>query len=269
MGVAESTTAGAGAGTAVSPGWGTVIGGGLGLVQGLFQANAAEKAAEEQAAAQRQALELNKQRYAETQGNLNPYITAGKTALGTYEGMLGGAQQPKYNYTQQAFDFNTYSDPGAQYRIAQANKAIQNSALARGMTGGGALTSLAEKNQEMAGQAYGDAFGRYKDMSAINSTLANNEYARNSDWLNNIMNRYSGLATGGQNAATQLGTIGTGNAAAMTGLYQGMGESQAQGTLGSSNAINQGIGQLAQGIGQWSGGNSGNGQVNTNFGGTK
>ena len=266
--VAGSTASGAATGASVGGGYGALIGAGLGLAQGVMGANAASKAAKAQEDAANRALVLNEQRYGESQGNFDPYIRTGQAALDKYAGMLD-TKQPEYTYTQPEFNFNTHSDPGAQYRMAQASKAIQNSALARGMTGGGAITSLAEKNQEMAGQAYADAFGRYKDMSTINSTLANNKYARDTGWLNNIMDRYSNIATGGQNAAAQLASTGTGNAAAMSNLYTNLGDAAAQGIVGGQSALNTGISQLAQGIGQYYGGGSGNGQTNYNFGGTK
>ena len=257
---------GAASGSALGP-YGALAGGAMGLLQGMIGSNAASKASQQQLSMQRQAMELNKQRYAESQGNFSPYLQAGTSALGTYQNMLGNAQQPSFDYQQPAFNFDTYQDPGAQYQIAQANKAMQNSALARGMTGGGALASMAAKNQEMTGAAYSGAFDRYKQTSEMNYGQAQGTYQRDSDWLNNIMNRYGGLASSGQQAAGTLGNIGAGNAAAMTNLYTGMGETQAQGTLGSANAMNSGLGQFVQGIGQFSGMGGAGGQVNNNLGG--
>ena len=49
--ILESTASGAATGTAISPGWGTVIGGAVGLTAGLLSASAAKKASAAKAAA--------------------------------------------------------------------------------------------------------------------------------------------------------------------------------------------------------------------------
>jgi hypothetical protein len=82
----------------------------------------------------------------------------GNFQLGSY-----GDQQPGYQ-APGAFNFNAQSmgaDPGVQFRIDAANKALERSAAAKGGSlGGGQLRALSTLNQGLASQEYGNAYNR-------------------------------------------------------------------------------------------------------------
>lgn len=110
------------------------------------------------------------------------------------------------------------SDPGAQYRMREANKALERSAAARGgLLSGSTLKALAELNQELASQEYGAAFNRVAGVAGMGS----------------------GATSVGINSANQFG-----NAAASN--IMGAGNAAAAGQLAGANASmygKMGIGQ--------------------------
>jgi hypothetical protein len=61
----------------------------------------------------------------------------------------------------------------------------------------------------------------------------------------NWWNRQAGLAQMGQNAAAQLGSIGTGTGAQVSGLYGNIGNAQASGALTNANIYGNVLGGLA------------------------
>ena len=215
-----------------------------------MSAEASRDAASMAAEQEQKGLDFQKDVYNKSQANLQPYLESGKQALQTYNEKLAGAEQPQFNYTQPEFKFSTYEDPGANYMMAQASKALQGSALARGAAGGGFSKALMEKNQEMANTAYGSAWQRYLDKTKINYGQETDKYTRNNDWFNNIMNRYSGQASAGQNAAVGQGTIGAEIGKNVQGGYNSMGQSLASGALGAAGSWNAGLTGATNALGQ-------------------
>ena len=208
--------------------------------------DAARMAAEQE----QKGLDFQKEVYNKSQENLSPYLQAGKEALGTYQQKLAGMQQPTFDYVQPEFKFSTYEDPGAKYQMQQAARALQASSLARGAAGGGFAKALMEKSQEMAGTAYKSAWDRYIDQTKIGYGQAADKYARNKDWMNSVMDRYSELAKGGQNAAVNQGTQGAEIAKGVQSGYNSMGASLASGALGAAGSWNQGLSGAANSLGQ-------------------
>ena len=237
--VASDTAGGAVAGGEAAGPWGALIGGGLGLANGIMGAMSSDSAASAAAAKEEQAIEYQKQIQNQSTSNLQPTIQAGNEALQQYQKQLGSVQQPGFNYQQQPFNYDQNSDPGTQFQIAQAAKAIGNSALAKGMVGGGTADALAQREQEIGGTAYQGAYNRYMGQSEMGYNQAQGQYTRNSDWLNNLMNRYGGLAQSGAQAGTALATTGSVNAGNIGKLYQGLGATQAGGIMGSSSALRE------------------------------
>ena len=204
-------------------------------------ADAATSAANTAAAQEQRGLDFQKQVYSENKANLTPWVTAGKDALNTYQGQLANAKQPEFNYKQPEFNFSTYTDPSAQYMMAQATKALQGSALARGASGGGFAKALSEKNQEMANTAYAGAWDRYKDKTKIDYGQETDKYNRNNDWMNKLYDRYGNLASNGQSAAAGQASSSNQLASGVANSYNSMGQSLASGTLGAAGAWNQGL----------------------------
>jgi hypothetical protein len=91
---------------------------------------------------------------------LNPYVQTGTQATQTLGTMLGPDGELMKDFT--GSDMEKY-DPGYQFRIDQANKALQRSAAAHGSAlGGGTLKALADFSQNDASAEFGNAFGRYQ-----------------------------------------------------------------------------------------------------------
>jgi hypothetical protein len=66
------------------------------------------------------------------------------------------ANQPDF-----AFKFDQNEDPGAKYRLEQSQKALENSAAARGtLLTGGTMARLQENAQGLASQEFGNSFNR-------------------------------------------------------------------------------------------------------------
>src|SRR5882762_6837743 len=195
-----------------------IIGGGVGLY-------AANKAADTQATAGRNALDFQKQAFDTSQSNINaakpnyqPYLDVGNKAtytLGSLMGQNGG--KPDYS--------SFYNSPDYAFAQQQGEQGIERGANARGMNLSG---------------------GTLRDLSSFNSGLATQQYG-------NYYNRLMGLSQMGQNAATGLGNLAVGQAtnatSAASGIgntMQGIGQSQASGIVGGANAVTGAIGSGVQ-----------------------
>jgi hypothetical protein len=237
-----------------------------GVASSVIGANAAGKAADAQAGAAQNAqalqakeaqdaLDFNKQQYANTQKNEAPYLGAGQTALdqlskGTAPG--GSLVTPYQGFTAPT-GLDIQNDPGYQARLALGTDTLQKSAAARGsvLTGatGKALDSYA---QDYASNEYGNVYNR-----ALNTygTNASNYYTGQG----NTFNRLNSLATMGQNTAVSQGNQGqaaannNANIDLTTGAQQGQdlqnaGTATASGYVGGANAINSGISGVTSGL---------------------
>lgn len=249
----EAIAGGAGAGTAAGPGYGTLIGAGIGalgsLAGGIIGAKAADAASARQARALEAALAFQRQRYAEAQTNLNPYINTGTQALGDYAGLVQGMAQPEYTYQQKPFEFSIGSDPGAQYAMQQAAQAINASSIARGAVGGGAAKSLQSAIQNKARESFGQGFDRWKSESEMRRTQADNAYNRANQYQLDRIKATGAVAGAGQSAAENLAGTGTHASTNIGNTLGSLGSAQAAGAAGYGNALAQGISGLASGLG--------------------
>lgn len=211
------------------------------IASSIMGSNAAKDAAAAAARAEQRALDFQKEQWNTTQKNIQPWIKAGTEGLAEYQNLARTATQPTFNYQIQPFQFSTYSDPGAQYRMAQATKALNNSSIAKGLSGGGALKAIMAKNQEMAGQAYGDAWNRYLENTKLGYGAETDKYNRNLGYQNAQLERQKDLFTTGGTMASGLGTIGTQYAKNVGDTMTAQGASAVSGILGSQNAISQGL----------------------------
>jgi len=183
---------------------------------GLIAANQAKQAAKGQANAAKQANQLAASEYEQNRLDQTPWREAGGAAVGRLSTLLGlsGQGTEGYGALNQQFNYDQNTDPGTQFRIAMANKALERSAAAKGnLMSGGTLKALAGYNQDMASQEYQNAYGRWK---------------ANQDTTYNRLANLAGLgqtsvqATGqaGQNYAQMFGqnTMGAANANAAAGI---------------------------------------------------
>ena len=261
-----------------------LIAGGLPLLGGIagsiISSNAAEGAAEEQAAASREAAEIRAQSLrdataAELEGlqrsldfqreifetgrrDLRPFRRAGQTAIETLARLSrpqgGFSQQLATPFTFGAEDFE--EDPGRAFRLAEGERALNRAASARGtLVSGGQLRDLAEFNQGLASQEFDAARNR-----ALQEFVLDREGTLSRA---NLLAQLAGLSQVGTGVAagSQFGTTGgstLAQAAGITGAgLQGQGAALANDLINrgnidaarqvaQANAINQGLSQAGQ-----------------------
>lgn len=197
----------------------------LGLGGALIGANAAGDAAETQAAAAREAAQLQYQMYQQQRQDQTPWREAGVRALGSLE-------DPSF---QKDFTMADYQeDPGYQFRMAEGQKALERSAAAKGsLMSGGFMKGLTRYGQGVASQEYGNAYNRF-----------------NAD-RDRRFGRLSSLAGIGQTANSQVGQAG-------------MNYANNAGNISMNNANAQGASGIAQ-ANAWGGALSGIGQNAMNY----
>lgn len=247
------------------------------------QIESADAAAAAQLQANRENIDLQREIFEQTRADQMPWQLAGQQALQQLQSdMASGRFDPgEFSFDQfKAPDPFTYqqfegpgefqapdpadiaNDPGYQFRVEQAQKALESSAAARGMTMSGAqLQALERFSQGLASQEYGDAFNRALQSYGVNfdtSLAAHNTqfgnalqaYGTNFDASLAAHNTQFGDAlqqyqtnTGNQlNAFNQLATMaGVGQTAnqSLANARNQMGQSIGQSTMNTGNAIAQ------------------------------
>lgn len=189
---------------------GKAIGSVLGDITGTnAQAKAAGKASDAQVKLGYDSLAEQRRQFDETQGNLQPYVDAGKLALGGQEGLLGlngaGPQQAAIDALR--------ASPLFQSLFQQGQDTILNNASATGgLRGGNLQGSLAN-------------FGRDTLAQVIQQQLAN----------------LGGLSAQGGATGGTLGGLGASNANSISSILSQIGADKAGGILAKGNAQANGI----------------------------
>lgn len=196
---------------------------GIGAAATLFGAksasDAAQNAANTQANAAKDANNTQLQMYNQTRADQQPWMQSGQAALGQLN-----QQMPSLTKNFSMSDF--HADPGYNFAMQQGNQAIERSAAARGgLNSGDTMKALDSYSQGLGAQQYQSAYNRF----------TNNQ--------NNTYNKLSTLAGVGQVANGQVANAGS-NAANQIGQNQiGAANANAAATIGSANAVNNGINQ--------------------------
>jgi hypothetical protein len=183
----------------------------------VLGASAATSAARTQADAANRAAQLQQNQF-ERQIELQaPYRQAGERALGKLE--LASEYTP--------FGMDQFQqDPGYAFRLKEGQKALEQSAAARGgLISGNALRAATRYGQEMGSQEYTNAFNRYQT----------ERQAR--------LNPLQVLAGVGQSSVNQLGAAGQNYANNAGQAIGAAGQATASGYMGVANAANQGVNQ--------------------------
>ena len=141
----------------------TAILGGTSLVSGLLGANSARSAASAQSDAADRATAAQFAAMQQQRDDLQPWRQTGEAANNKLAAMLG--------LNGQTSDFTT--DPSYQFRLAEGQKAVDNSAAARGSTlSGAALKALTKYGQGMASTEYQNSFNRLSGVSGQGQSAA-------------------------------------------------------------------------------------------------
>jgi hypothetical protein len=200
------------------------------------QVAAENHAADVQAQSAKDSLDFQKKVYADNTANTQPYLDAGKVALG----QIGAGLAPGGEFTQKySADQVMKDDPGYQFRLDEGNKAIERAAAASGRTNsGGTLKALTRYGSDYASGEYGAAYSRFKSDQDTR------------------FNRYATVAGLGQTATAQTssnGNTAAGNVAAInsnsangiSNSLAGAANATASGYIGSANATAAGLGGLS------------------------
>lgn len=232
---------------------------------GSSQADAASKAAQAQAQAAREALEFTKGVYGETKESLSPYIQAGQRGLTSYEQAVQNLTKPDFGYTRTEFGLDKWKDPGYDYRLSEAQKAIEASTASKGMSlGSGALKALQTRSQDMASQEYQNAYERYLKNEAMKYGQASDAYNRDLGFQTTNISNLGNLSNTGLNAAGTLGGFGQQTAQNVGTQLGNIGEANAYGILGPAKAYGDMYGSWGKGISDMLGGAAAIGEYRKN-----
>lgn len=234
---------------------GAAVGGITSAIGGNAQANAAKNALKVQQQNQQQALSGTAETSAEQKNNLNPYLQTGNQANSELQQQTNQPGQGLLSNFTGSFQAPTADQaaatPGYQFQLQQGQKALENSAAAKGgVLSGGTAKALDQYSQGLAStnyqQTYNNAFQNY---------LQNyNQFETNQG---NQFNRLSQLAGTGQNAATSLNSdLGQNNQVNAGVLTNGAnqqaqqinnaGAATASGYVGAGNAVSNGVNNYQQ-----------------------
>lgn len=213
----------------ISAGTAALIGGGLSLGGAVIGAIGAQDAAQTQADAAAQAGQQAYAQYLQTRNDLAPYRDAGSNALGQLPSAMANP------LLSTAFRAPTAEEaratPGYQFTLDQGLKAAQNSASARGLgASGAAMKGASAFANGLADTTYNDVYNRSLGTFKTNYGMASDN-----------VNRLLGVATLGQNAAANTGSVGTQTANTVANSLTAGGNAAAAGTVGMTNAITGGL----------------------------
>lgn len=194
-------------------GGGAVLSAGIGGASSVLTGNSARKAASAAESAQQlaadQGISEQRDRFAEIQELLNPYITAGENALAGQTALTGldgpEAFQAQLEMIKAGPEYNALINAGEE-------AILQNAAATGGLRGGNLQRSLAEFRPNVL------------------ASLLNKQY-----------DRFTGLRDTGQHAALQESSFGQQLGANISNLYTQKGLATAHGALAKSRATQQNI----------------------------
>lgn len=223
-----------------------------GLISSKLGADAASKAAAAQARAAQEALDFQKGVYNTAQTQFQPYIAAGQEGLQGYKEKVAGFKQPEFKFQKQDFNLSNWKDPGYEFRLGEAQKAIEASTAKKGMTlGSGALKALQTRGQEMASQEYEKAYDRYGKERAFDYGTAADEYARNLGFTKDELANLLTQTNIGRESVANLAGIGGTQGAQIGQSLTDRGNAAAMGILGPSSQwqnLFTGLGSLGQNL---------------------
>lgn len=187
---------------------GSVIGG---LISSDASSSASNKAADAQKYGSDQANAAALYQYNQTREDNAPWRAAGEQALNQLTTLMNSGKLSTGVSSQ-----DVYNDPGYQFAASEGQRAINNSASARGGIGGAALRAGSKFAENNANQFYGAAFDRNRaNQGDIFNRLSS--IAGTPQQINGL------TATAGQNYANTVGNnaIGMGNVNAANSINQG------------------------------------------------
>jgi hypothetical protein len=196
-----------------------LVGAGTSILGGRSQAKASKDAAKTQAQSAQAAITAQERALERQIGLQEPFRQTGVNALAGYD----AASQ----YTPFGMDQFT-ADPGYQFRMSEGMKALERSAASRGiLQSGQTLKDITRFGQDAASQEYQNAFQRY--LTERQARMQPLEYK---------------IGLGQAAASGQAANIGS-TASTVGDLTTSMGNVNAAGIMGRSNAYNNMLGNIS------------------------
>jgi len=182
--------------------------GGSALVSAGAGIFGAELASKTQSNAAANALAFQQQVWQTQQQNAAPYLNVGKGATYSLGALYGIGQNGQPTGTP--VDYSQFTNsPDYQFAQQQGNLAVNRTLAAQGQTqSGGAMKAISDYNQGLASQQFGNYYNRLLSLSQM-----------------------------GNNAAIGVNNAGSQMASTIGGTQQALGQAQASGTVGATNAI--------------------------------
>ena len=211
---------------------GGMIGGQLGSA--IEGGDAASSASQAQQQAAQAGIDLQREMFNKTQGNLQPWMTAGQQAMGQlnpYAQAGAPALQGQQNLiglngagAQQGAISAIANSPLLQQLMQQGEAGmLQNASATGGLRGGNLQGALAQFRPAMLQQAIDQQYSRLGGITALGQLTNQN------------------MAQMGQSAAAGVGTSGMNAANQISNLYGQQGAAQAGGIFGQNAAMQNGI----------------------------
>lgn len=225
--------------------WAPVVGG---LAGAAIQNESIGDAIAAQSKAASEANALQKYIFDTQQKNIEPWMTAGKAALGNLTNLLNsGELTSKYaGKFNTKFDPSTVQmDPGYQFGLDQGQQAIANSAAARGMGLSGATLKAANRfGTDYATTKYNDAYnrtyGRFQDEYSKQVDDFNRFWAEKQNAFNPLFN----MAGLGSTANQQVGQAGQNYANQVGATTRNLGDNSAASSVARGNVWGNLLGDL-------------------------
>lgn len=204
-----------------------LAGGALSIGGALISGNASDNAAQTEANAANQASQTELQMFNQTQANEKPYMAAGGNALTQLmKGLgIGGGNTTGTGSLNAPFTTADFTNtPGYQFQMQQGEQALLDQQSAVGGVGGGnTLKALTQYGQGVANQDYWNEYNAYVNRQ------------------NQQFGQLDTIAGSGQNAAANLGSIGTQVGQSVGQNTIGAGNATAAGQIASGNAMNSAL----------------------------
>lgn len=186
------------------------------VVSGAISSGAAGDAADTQAAAGDRSAQLQDKQFQQTRADLEPYRTAGYSALDEFTSLLGLPARPGSTVgTKTPADVSSWltQQPGYKFQMDQALKGVTNNASARStLRSGATLKALTDRAGDVASTSFGDN-----------------------------LNRLAALAGVGQSAVNTGGALGADAAKSIGSAYENAGAARASGYASTANIWNRSI----------------------------
>lgn len=167
----------------------------------------------------------------------------GNNALQAYASNLGLGQAPE--------GYSLAMSPAAQFQMQQGREMIEGGAAgAGGLYSGATLEALQDRGQGIAAQDFNNQQGQLFNLGGVGQQATQNLYGVERDWANNLIggsaartDRLTGTANDRTNALTGQRNIWANGVA---NSYMAQGQAQANGAIGTSNAL---LGGISNGLG--------------------